>query len=106
MSIYGALPDPTPDSSGPKREHVLRKFSSLGWHIKGSFNVNSPVPPGMTYTVGYQALIDPWAPTRDQQLVNYKIDCPNGLANDLMYSLRMEAKQLIYDAMDKAQEPG
>jgi hypothetical protein len=59
----------------------------------------------MTYTVRYQALIDPWAPTREQQLVNYKIDCPNGLANDLMRSLRVEAKKLIHDAMDRAQEP-
>jgi hypothetical protein len=105
MSIYGSLPDPKPDSNGPKREHMLRKFSSLGWHIKGTFSVNSPVPPGLTYTVGYQALIDPWAESREQQLVNYKIDCPNGLANDLLLSLRTEAKRLIYDAMEKAEEP-
>lgn len=106
MSAFGSLPDPTPDSNGPKREHVLRKFSSLGWHIKGSFNLTSDKPPGMTYTVGYQALIDPWAPTRDQQLVNYKIDCPNDLANDLLWPVRSEAKRLIYDALDKAQELG
>ena len=99
-------PDPCARPGQPSREHVLRKFSEVGWHIKGSFTYVPPEGIGMGYTVEYQALIDPWSPTREMQLVNYKISLPNDLGSELLRPVREMAKELIYKAMDEAESTG
>lgn len=97
-------PDPMWKPGEMNREHVLRKFSDVGWHVKGSFLYAPPGGIGVAYKVEYQALIDPWSKTKDQQLVNYKISMPNELGNELVRPVREQAKSLIYQALDEAEE--
>ena len=103
---FNSLPDPTGTPLNLNREHVLRKFSDVGWHVKGRFYYTPTKGIGLSYPVEYQALVDPWGTTRDDQVINFSIDVPNQLAQELLTPVRDAAKEVINGDLNKAELAG
>ena len=103
---FNSLPDPSDPQNHLSREHVLRKFSDVGWHVKGRFYYTPPKGIGLSYPVEYQALVDPWGTTRDDQVINFSIDMPNQLAQELLAPVRDAAKKVIHGDLNKAELEG
>ena len=103
---FNSLPDPSDPQNHPNREHVLRKFSDVGWHVKGRFYYTPTKGIGLSYPIEYQALVDPWGTTRDDQVINFSIDMPNQLAQELLAPVRDAAKKVIHGDLNKAELEG
>jgi len=103
---YGALPDPAdPQRRYPKRSHILRKFSSIGWHLSGDFFYSTPLHlggVGRQFNVKYEGCVDPWGESHGSQLTNYKIVIPDDLHHELMTPVRRAAKKIMFDELDRA----
>lgn len=85
---------------------MLRKFSDIGWHVKGRFYYTPKKGVGLSYPVEYQAMIDPWGATRDEQIVNLQVDLPNQLAEELLTPVREAAKLQVCEDLNKAELAG
>lgn len=103
---FNSLPEPDSTPNNLNREHVLRKFSDVGWHVKGKFYYTPTRGVGLSYPVDYQALIDPWGATREEQIVNFSIDMPNQLAEELLTPVRNAARDVINGDLGKAELAG
>jgi hypothetical protein len=103
---FNSSPDPAANEGGPNREHMLRKFSDVGWHVKGRFYYTPKKGVGLSYPVEYQALIDPWGETRQEQIVNLQVDLPNQLAEELLTPVRDAAKLHVCEDLAKAELSG
>jgi len=103
---FNSIPDPVSTPNNLDREHVLRKFSDVGWHVNGKFYYTPTKGVGLSYPVEYQALIDPWGATREEQVVNFSIDIPNQLAEELLTPVRDAARQVIHGDLSKAELAG
>ena len=103
---FNSIPDPSDPQNHLNREHVLRKFSDVGWHVKGRFYYTPTKGIGLSYPIEYQALVDPWGTTRDDQVINFSIDMPNQLAQELLAPVRDAAKKVIHGDLNKAELEG
>ena len=103
---FNSLPDPSDPQNHFNREHVLRKFSDVGWHVKGKFYYTPTKGIGLSYPVDYQALVDPWGSTREEQIINLSVDIPNQLAEELLTPVRDAAREVVSNDLGKAELEG
>lgn len=95
---YNSKPDP---NESQRRDHMLRKFGDVGWHIKGQFYYTPPKGIGLSYPVQYQALIDPWGESKVEQIVNLSVDMPNQLADEMLRPVRDAARKVVETEISK-----
>lgn len=87
-----------------KRDHMLREFGEVGWHIKGQFYYTPTKGLGLSYPVQYQALIDPWGESSKEQIVNLSLDMPNQLADEMLHPVRDAARKVVEGEISKVED--